>query len=383
MLSRMPMNSSPPDRLNTPAVPEDLLEFEAFALTQNPLDMEAATWAVRRRNGLDANGAAELRAWLDMDPQHAAALDDMDAMLGEVQQLPDDAVDTLKAGLAQPAGAQVRRAPVAARPASPGRRQWLLGWGAIVPQAAAAATAFSVVGGGWMGWDYWQQQPTFEQAFSTERGQRRMVNLPDAKDAGSRLQLDTATRLEARLYRDRREVRLHDGQAMFTVQPDSDRPFHVWAGALRITVVGTRFSVRQTASGLDAGQTVISVEEGRVRLARAGADAALGPVELTAGQMVVADEAGRISPVTRVRAAVIAPWRDGRLNFDQTPLDQAIAEFERYGPTGLVVRDPAVAAWPVGGSYSVHQWQRFAATLPHVLPVRLEQRGDHTEIVAR
>lgn len=377
------MNSSPPDRLNTPAVPEDLLEFEAFALTQNPLDMEAATWAVRRRNGLDANGAAELRAWLDMDPQHAAALDDMDAMLGEVQQLPDDAVDTLKAGLAQPAGAQGRQAPVAARPASPGRRQWLLGWGAIVPQAAAAATAFSVVGGGWMGWDYWQQQPTFEQAFSTERGQRRMVNLPDAKDAGSRLQLDTATRLEARLYRDRREVRLHDGQAMFTVQPDSDRPFHVWAGALRITVVGTRFSVRQTASGLDAGQTVISVEEGRVRLARAGADAALGPVELTAGQMVVADEAGRISPVTRVRAAVIAPWRDGRLNFDQTPLDQAIAEFERYGPTGLVVRDPAVAAWPVGGSYSVHQWQRFAATLPHVLPVRLEQRGDHTEIVAR
>ena len=377
------MNSSPPDRLNTPAVPEDLLEFEAFALTQNPLDMEAATWAVRRRHGLDANGAAELRAWLDMDPQHAAALDDMDAMLGEVQQLPDDAVDTLKAGLAQPAGAQGRQAPVAARPASPGRRQCLLGWGAIVPQAAAAATAFSVVGGGWMGWDYWQQQPTFEQAFSTERGQRRMVNLPDAKDAGSRLQLDTATRLEARLYRDRREVRLHDGQAMFTVQPDSDRPFHVWAGALRITVVGTRFSVRQTASGLDAGQTVISVEEGRVRLARAGADAALGPVELTAGQMVVADEAGRISPVTRVRAAVIAPWRDGRLNFDQTPLDQAIAEFERYGPTGLVVRDPAVAAWPVGGSYSVHQWQRFAATLPHVLPVRLEQRGDHTEIVAR
>lgn len=210
-----------------------------------------------------------------------------------------------------------------------------------------------------------------------------MVNLPDAKDAGSRLQLDTATRLEARLYRDRREVRLHDGQAMFTVQPDSDRPFHVWAGALRITVVGTRFSVRQTASGLDAGQTVISVEEGRVRLARAGADAALSTVELTAGQMVVADEAGRISPVTRVRAAVIAPWRDGRLSFDQTPLGQAIAEFERYGPTGLVVRDPAVAAWPVGGSYSVHQWQRFAATLPHVLPVRLEQRGDHTEIVAR
>ena len=38
---------------------------------------------------------------------------------------------------------------------------------------------------------------------------------------------------------------------------------------------------------------------------------------------------------------------------------------------------------PVGGSYSLRQWQRFAETLPQVLPVRLMQRGEVTEVVAR
>jgi transmembrane sensor len=167
-------------------------------------------------------------------------------------------------------------------------------------------------------------------------------------------------------------------------------------------VVGTRFSVQHTGTGLDAGQTVVAVEEGRVRVERrrsgtSGSDdfqatqdvasstdmSSDQPVELTAGQTVVADAQGHIGPVAALAANGVAPWRDGRLSFDQTPLAQAIAEFDRYGRTGLVVRDPAVAALPVGGSYSLQQWQRFAETLPQVLPVRLVRRGEVTEVVAR
>ena len=42
-----------------------------------------------------------------------------------------------------------------------------------------------------------------------------------------------------------------------------------------------------------------------------------------------------------------------------------------------------MAALPVGGSYSLRQWQRFAEALPQALPVRLVRRGDVTEVVAR
>jgi transmembrane sensor len=429
----MPLNPPPPNGQPATGASDasaglsaDEREYEAFAQAQDPLDVEAATWVTRCRSGLSAEGEADLQAWLAADPRHAEAFADMDATFGDVKQLPDDDVASLKAGLPQAPMAQPGRSaqlPGSAEPHEPLKRPtathraaaagprlwaglsgWLsAGWGQLLPHAAAAAIAFALVGGGWMGWDHWRQLPTFEQTFVTVRGQQLTAALPDAVAGalpqGSTLQLDTGTRLEARLYRDRREVRLTDGQAMFTVKSDAERPFHVWAGALRITVVGTRFSVRHTPSGLGAGQTIVSVEEGRVRVARAnpasgaggdgaeilseGGPADLPAVELTAGQMVVADDAGHMGAVASVPASSIASWRDGRISFDQTPLAQAIAEFERYGRTGLVVHDPAVAALPVGGSYSLKQWQRFAETLPQVLPVRLVQRGEATEVVAK
>ncbi|MBW7901580.1 MAG: FecR domain-containing protein [Rhodocyclaceae bacterium] len=403
------MSTNPPalDRFDPILADEagEAREFEAFAQGQDPLDLAAAAWVARRRNGLDARGEAGLQAWLHADPRHAAAFADMDDTFAQLRRLPDDEVSSLKTGLsapdqAMPAGAV--RNPALAAPAAPRRRpvdagwrRWLSGLAPLSPRAAVAALVCLAVGGGWLGWECWRQLPTFEQTYATERGQQVAVSLPDggaASQPGSTLQLDTATRIDARLYRDRREVRLVNGQAMFAVRSDAARPFHVRAGGLSITVVGTRFSVRHAASGLAAGQTVIAVEEGRVRVARAGrgesdggpaGPAADAPIELTAGQSVTAGDDGRIGPVTRVSPAAIALWRDGRISFDRTPLAQAVAEFERYGATGLTIRDPAVAAMPVGGSYDVRQFRRFAETLPRLLPVRLVRRGDVTEIVAR
>lgn len=378
----------------------DAREFESFRRGQDPLDIEAATWVARKRNGLSAADEAELRAWLAADPRHGVAFEDMDDTFGQVRDLPDDEVDALKAGLAPAAAPAVPPRPVTTpqqrpRPASPGRRAWMIDIGRLFPQAAAAGIAFTMVGGGWMGWQQWQRQPTFEKTYATARGQQLTVGLPDNPVSGSTLMLDTATQAQVRLFRDRREVLLTGGQAMFTVSADAARPFHVWAGALRITVVGTRFSVRHTQSGQGAGNTVIAVEEGRVKVTRVGRLNSVEPaassnspdleppVLLTAGQTVTADDAGRLGPVASLPPTAVAPWREGRVSFDSTPLAQAVAEFERYGNTGLVILDPAVAAMQVGGSYGLRQSQSFAGALPQVLPVRLERRGSITEIVAR
>ena len=59
-----------------------------------------------------------------------------------------------------------------------------------------------------------------------------------------------------------------------------------------------------------------------------------------------------------------------------------MAQFERYGDTGLVIRDPDVAAMRVKGSVDTRQAADFGAALPLVLPVRLRQHGGVTEIVA-
>ncbi|MFM9926333.1 FecR domain-containing protein [Variovorax sp. H27-G14] len=382
---------------------------DARACAPDALDLEAATWAARRRNGLNADGMAALQAWLAADPRHAAALEDMATTVAQVRQLSGDDVAALRRGLPQAHRTHGETARNTAPQPSPDRsdqhrqRGWRLRLGPLLAPVAVAVLVVAVGGGGWMGWERWQKLPTFEQAFVTERGQQIVVTLPDDPTRGSTLQLDTATRLEAQLFQDRREIRLQDGQALFSVHADKARPFHVWAGQLHIVVVGTRFSVRHTTSGLDAGRTVVAVQEGHVRVSRvapvsnprpddAGNDATSdttgtatnsAPVELVAGEMLVGDDAGRLGPVTRVSPAAIASWRAGRISFDHTPLAQALAEFERYRSTGLVIRDPAVASLPVGGSYSLQQFGSFAESLPLVLPVRLVPQGEVSEIVLR
>ena len=66
-------------------------------------------------------------------------------------------------------------------------------------------------------------------------------------------------------------------------------------------------------------------------MAAVDAETASSAVELTAGQTVTGDAQGHLGPVSTLTTGAIAPWRDERISFDQTPLSQAIAEFERYG----------------------------------------------------
>lgn len=366
----------------------DERELAGYVPTGDAVDQQAAAWLLRRERGLGAQAEAQFQAWLAQSPAHSAAFARHRGSWAELDALPTDELRRLRDGLS-PSGAP---ASEPAAPRGPRGGAWhgaharvglegLRGW---LPQATAAALAVTVAAGGWLGYDHWLNRALFSQTFATARGQMLDVTLPD----GSRLQLDTATRAEVRLYRQRREVRLPQGQGAFQVQADPDRPFDVLAGPMRITVLGTRFSVGYTADAAAPGGTPggvrVAVEEGRVKVAPTSApvDAGDDPLEdgagvlLTAGQAVSADSSGRIAPVSQVVAAAFAPWRDGRIAFDNTPLSQVLADFERYGDTRLRIADPAVAALRISGSVDARKADNFARALPRALPVALRDDAD-------
>ncbi|SFU77740.1 FecR family protein [Polaromonas sp. YR568] len=335
-------------------------------------DEAALDWFVRRTGGpLEASDEAAFQAWLTADDAHDAAFARHQNDWRRLDELPADGLRTLRQNLANDKAAAARAAP---RP-----RAWWRDLSAWAPQGALAAVALMVSCGGYLAWSLWQQQPVFEQSFATARGQQLEVVLPE----GSRLRLDTLTNADVTLYRERREVRLPQGQAMFQVKGDPGRPFDVLAGPLRITVVGTRFSVRYTPGVPGRTGVHVAVEEGRVRVARAERSAAGdSAVELVAGQQIASDMAGLLGAVSAVPATGIAPWRDSRVSFDNTPLDQALAEFERYGPVHLKVSEPAVAALRVTGTFDPRRLDNFSRMLPQVLPVRLREQGGEAEIIS-
>ncbi|MNT70569.1 fec operon regulator FecR [compost metagenome] len=77
----------------------------------------------------------------------------------------------------------------------------------------------------------------------------------------------------------------------------------------------------------------------------------------------------------------IAPWREHRLSFVDTPLARALAELERYGSTGLVVNDPAVAALRLSGTFDPRDARTLRRALASALPVRLKEAGTVAEIL--
>lgn len=363
--------------------------LEAALAGLSPVDAEALRWLVRRQDGLSADEECRFQSWLQADAAHQGAFQDLSGVWQGFDAMPADDVARLRESVRTPAPAAPSAGPVRPRPAADKTRAfrwngWFQGNGPARPWGSRAVTigaTWLVVGLGWFAWHLWQQ-PVFSQQYATARGQLLDIGLPD----GSTLKLDTASRADATLYRQRREVRLTEGQVLFHVHGNASQPFDVLAGATRITVVGTRFSVRYTPS-LGDKQVQVDVSEGRVRVARAFAQgeqpAADEVVELTAGQTVVARADGRLGPVGRLGGEGIAPWQNRRLSFYDTTLSAALAELERYGPTGMVILDPEVAALRVTGTVDLNRVRDFTRSLPRVLPIRLQARDDTTEILVR
>lgn len=331
---------------------------------------DALDWFVRRRDsGWRADDENRFQTWLKADVRHASAYAQCADQWQQLGAMPADLVARMRTRLAQDKAFEVAVA-------QPSRRQFLV-W----PTASAIVATASG-----MGYMVWQelQQPTSVQTFRTERGQQQVVSLSD----GSRLQLDTQTQVTVHFFRQRREVQLLDGQVVFEVQPDG-RPFHVLAGATRVTVVGTRFAVRYTPEVVGNTHVQVAVEEGHVRVAQLLAteveqgnyDLQAG-VLLTMGQQVSSDPQGVVQAVTPIPADAIAPWRDRRVNFVDVPLLQALAELERYGTTGLRISDPNVATIRLSGSFDPIALTDLYKALPRVLPVRLQERPGFTEVVS-
>ncbi len=192
----------------------------------------------------------------------------------------------------------------------------------------------------------WRGQPVIHE---TAVGERRTIALPD----GSRVTLNTATRLATRFNGDRREVVLEAGEALFEVAHQGGAPFDVLSQDGRIRVTGTRFNVYRQAAF-----TQIDLLEGGVTAGPAkGADAS---VHLRPGQAVRLSTAGQPGPIFVAQAGRIDDWNHGRISFDGASLNEAVAEMNRYSRTPLRVLNPSLNRLPIDGVFEAGDTAAFA-----------------------
>jgi transmembrane sensor len=312
------------------------------------IEEAAAEWLIKRRDCEEWSEADQtaLDAWLAQSWAHATAFWRLEAAWGRADRL-----DALRTPETQRGFAQMRRRVLP-----------------ILIRAAAGVAALAVVGvpAGMV-----LLQPELKATYAAPLGGRQTITLRD----GSQIELNTNTVVRVAETGSERKVWLDRGEAYFTVRHDAARPFVVIAANGRITDLGTKYFVRRDADRLE-----VALVEGSAQfdenLGRKTARSAL----LSPGDVVVAT-ASSLS-VTKQNGRVLKEklgWRRGVLIFDNTPLSEVAAEFNRYNRVKLVVEGDAAAGTGIGGTFPANDVTAFTRVAQGVLGLKVKNNG--TEIV--
>lgn len=211
--------------------------------------------------------------------------------------------------------------------------------------------------------------------YRTGTGERLVVALSD----GSTLTLNTRSRAVVRMSETRRDIGLLDGQALFDVARDPQRPFVVVAGDRRVTALGTLFDVRvsddQVEVTLVEGRVAVETRHAEARMASARLRTELAPGE----QFVAMREIATLQSEPQVRIANIERvigWREGQILFENEPLREVIAEINRYSHRQLALAEPGLGELRISGAFNSGNPAAFIDMLTRShLPLRIVEAG--------
>ena len=223
-----------------------------------------------------------------------------------------------------------------------------------------ASLAASVLVAATLGWWLTLSRPELLQ---TKVGEQRSVLLAD----GSRVTLNTASKIEVRLQADQRVVEVLQGEVLFEVAHDAKHPFDVHAGNVVVRAVGTQFDIDRRAT-----HTAVTVVEGRVALIAAGATKL--PV-LSAGDRVVVDGAGPGALQHDVNLAELTAWTHQQLVFHRRPLGEIADEFNRYNVGHIEIRSAPLREQEVTGTFRPNDVTSFIAVLAGIPGVQVADDG--------
>jgi transmembrane sensor len=313
------------------------------------IDETAAQWLARMVSG-DASeeDRAALAVWLEADGRHKGAY--MRAMA--LWRMLDSAAQAPALAAAPMVERGWRRPRFT-------RRQMFSGASAVAASATVALLLRAYV-------------HEEHQVLQTGRGEVREFALSD----GSRIVLDSGSRVDVTMKRDARNVALVEGTGWFHVAKDKTRPFTVAANGARFVAVGTAFSVSKE------GATRIVVSEGIVRMTMGDQPRA---VDLHRNETAMVDPAGgvkfaRLSDEAMNRQMA---WRQGSVGLDGETLREAAASFNRYNRVQILITDQGLADKRIIGWFSRNDPLGFSMAAATMLDAKVDREGETIRLMKK
>ncbi|WP_191229294.1 FecR family protein [Aurantiacibacter xanthus] len=288
--------------------------------TDDP-DLAAAEWVVRLAGGpLDPQERRKLDAWLAAAPANAAAFKEAQSALGQMDRLARAPGSLRRYSVDAPSA---RKAPV----------RW--------PQLAALAASVALVltiSSAWLG----DPITLLRADHRTAIAKTGSFTLPD----GSRIDLGPASAIAVDFDESERRVTLLSGVAYVVAVPQGEaqgRPFVIEAANGEARALGTRFEVERLTDAV-----AVTVMEHEVAVS---ADNGSGRAVLSPGEKVRYDRRGNLSPLGTISEEQALAWQNGQLVFDRIPLEQVVAELNRYRAGRIVVIGERLRSETISGVF--------------------------------
>jgi transmembrane sensor len=316
------------------------------AAAPSNIDIETMAAAFLRQQHFEAwtdQDRTRLTEWLAQSSRHSAAYWRLKAAWDQTERL------------AATRPARFRR-PISYKPPS-------------LPASVKAIAAVALIAAFGAGVFFWN--PPAGQSYATGIGGHTTIRLAD----GSELDLGTNTAIRTRFDTGRRAVEVLKGEVFFRVTHNAARPFVVTAAGHRVIDLGTEFLVRTSP---DAPKKLeVALIRGEARVESAGLWSPAQSATLHPGDVAMATPTSL--NVTRKSSGQLADelaWRRGALVFHNTRLGDAVAEFNRYNETKLIVADRALAALTINGTFRTNGFEQFARVAGDVFGLHVRHSAD-------
>lgn len=302
--------------------------------TSNSIDDEASLWLVRLDNGsLSRQDKKDFKVWLAVDKRHLVALKAMADVWNDMDEVLSMITDE-------------------------GSSENISLWPILTPvfkplMLAASVSFFAVL--------LWLTVPEGVQknSYATVIGQQLDTTFAD----GSTIHLNTNTVIETEFSKDKRIIKLIQGEALFEVAHDPNRPFIVYAGDRLVQAIGTKFVVHIKSENIQ-----VTVTDGKVKMSKVATDTPLsdikelndtvvqaGDVFIVKGERVITnnDQAPILTHIKTENLQHELSWLDGKLIFDNETLFDVIEEINRYLDITIVLKDPSLHALRMSGRFDL------------------------------
>lgn len=278
-----------------------------------PLDREAHAW-VRRLTSGEAIGADAdaLREWCRRSPAHASAFSSASRLWRAIEPASRVLDEEANHAARQKSRSMARRA--------------FLG-GAIAASAGGMLLAKPPL-------DLWPSYAELQADFRTGVGERRAISVAD----GVAIEMNARTSLSVTDG----VVELISGEASFATSEDRFRDLEVRADSGTTATTHGRFDIRRVGA-----EVRVTCYANEVRITHPSRIVVLGAQQQVSYRSGAIDDAVSIDPV------IASAWQRGLMVFDMTPLDEVIADLNRYRTGHIVLLDRSLARSPVNGRFRI------------------------------